>query len=210
MRNSLESRFESLESRRLLTVTLVDGVLTVAGTEEADQLAVGRNDTSIVVNDNGTNSSWNPADVTSIVVNGLGGNDDIVVRARLAKPITLGGGAGDDRIHGGAGRERILGGAGDDLLAGGGGGDLMEGGDDDDRIVGGAGEDRMLGNAGSDRFDAVDTFHDQLDGGDGEDYARISRGDRAVNIEHVIVRPPTSGTDERPSDGEELAAPVLV
>jgi Ca2+-binding RTX toxin-like protein len=191
---------ESLESRRLLSVTLEEGVLTVTGTEAADQLGLGRNDTSIVVNDNGTSSTWNPAEVTSIVVNGLGGDDTIAVRAPLNKPTTLDGGADNDRIHGGAGRERLLGGAGDDLLAGGAGDDQIEGGEDDDHIVGGPGHDRMLGNAGSDRFDAVDTFGDQLDGGDGEDFARISRGDRAINIEHILVRPPLSAVE----DGAEL------
>ena len=201
--------FESLESRRLLTVTLVDGVLTVAGTEESDQLVVGRNDTQIVVNDNGTSSTWNPAEVTSIVVNGLGGDDQIAVRAGVFKPITIDAGAGNDAVHGGTGRERIIGGAGDDLLAGGGGGDEMLGGDDDDRIVGGPGQDRMNGGNGDDRFDAVDTFADLLDGGDGEDYARISRGDRAVNIEHILVRPPLGGVTDLAGDGDRIVEDVL-
>lgn len=182
--------FDLLESRRLFSVTLTNGVLTVTGTEDADQLAVGRTDTMIVVNDNGTASSWNPAEVMSIAVNGLGGNDEIGIRPGVFKPIQIDAGAGNDRVHGGTGRERILGGLGNDLLNGGGGGDLMEGGPDDDVIVGGAGEDRMLGNAGNDRFDAVDYNADQLDGGEGEDSARISRGDRAINIEHVIVVAP--------------------
>src|SRR3712207_8933711 len=46
----LES-LESLESRRLLSVTLEAGVLTVTGTDQADQLAVGRSPTMIVVNE---------------------------------------------------------------------------------------------------------------------------------------------------------------
>jgi Ca2+-binding RTX toxin-like protein len=187
--------FESLESRRLLSVSLEDGVLTVTGTEDADQLGLGRNQTQIVVNDNGTTSTWNPTEVTSIVVLGLGGNDQIAVRAAMGRPVTLDGGEGNEAIHGGAGRERILGGAGNDRLAGGGGGDILEGGDDNDFISGGAGQDRMLGGSGDDHFDAVDTFADLLDGGDGEDYARISRGDRAINIEHIIVRPPSNNTD---------------
>ena len=96
-----------------------------------------------------------------------------------------------------------------DLLAGGGGGDEMFGGDDDDRIVGGPGQDRMNGGDGDDRFDAVDTFADLLDGGDGEDYARISRGDRAVNIEHILVRPPLGGMTDLAGDGDRLVDDVL-
>jgi Ca2+-binding RTX toxin-like protein len=187
---------ESLESRRLFTVTLTDGVLTVTGTENADQLVVGRNETMIVVNDNGTASQWNPADVNSIAINGLGGDDQIGVRPGLVKPISIDAGAGNDAVHGGTGRERILGGEGNDLLDGGGGGDLLNGGAGDDVIVGGAGEDQMTGGAGNDRFDSVDRNVDLLDGGDGEDYARISVGDHAMNIEHVQVRPPLSGVED--------------
>jgi len=195
--------FETLESRRLFSVTLTDGVLTVTGTESADQLVVGRNDTMIVVNDNGTASQWNPAEVSSIAINGLGSDDQIGVRPGVFKPISIDAGAGNDAVHGGTGRERILGGAGNDLLNGGGGGDVLDGGADNDLIVGGVGEDRMLGGAGNDRFDAVDRNADLLDGGDGEDYARISVGDRAINIEHIQVRPPFSGVEDGPSQPTE-------
>ena len=70
---------EPLERRRMLSVTLEDGVLTVTGTENADQLGVGRSTTMIVVNDNGTTSEWDPALVTSVVINALGGNDQVAV-----------------------------------------------------------------------------------------------------------------------------------
>src|SRR5215213_5803368 len=102
--------FEQLESRKLFSVTLVDGVLTVTGTADADQLIVGRSETMIVVNDNGTASNWNPAEVMSIAINGLAGNDDIGVRPGVIKPISIDAGEGNDRVHGGTGRERILGG----------------------------------------------------------------------------------------------------
>ena len=121
----------------------------------------------------------------------------------MFKPISIDAGAGNEAVHGGTGRERILGGAGNDLLNGGGGGDVLDGGADNDLIVGGVGEDRMLGGAGNDRFDAVDRNADLLDGGDGEDYARISVGDRAINIEHIQVRPPLSGVEDGPSQPTE-------
>ena len=193
---------DSLEPRRMLTVTLDAGVLTVTGTENADQLGVGRSPTMIVVNDNGTTSEWDPTLVQSIVVNALGGNDQVAVVRPVGKPLTANGGAGDDVLRGSAGRERLNGDAGADRLFGGGGGDLLDGGDDNDTIVGGAGPDRMLGGNGDDRFDAVDRDHDLLDGGDGEDTARVNRFDRADNIEHVIVGPhPTSvTTDDKAED----------
>ena len=188
--------FEScqpLESRRLLSVTLDDGVLTVTGTDLDDQLGVGRSPTMIVVNDNGTSSEWDPALVDSIVVNGLSGNDLIGVMRPVHKPLTANGGEGNDALRGSLGRERLNGDAGNDRLFGGGGGDLLDGGADNDIIVGGAGPDRMLGGDGDDRFDAVDRDKDTVDGGAGEDWARLNRGDRAHNVEHVFVwhRPPS-------------------
>ncbi len=199
----LES-LELLESRRLLSVTLEAGVLTVTGTEQADQLAVGRSTTMIVVNDNGTSSEWDPAQVQSIVVNALGGNDQVGVMRPVMKPLTANGGAGDDALRGSHGREKLNGEAGNDRLFGGGGGDALDGGADNDTFVGGAGPDRMLGGDGDDRFDAVDRDQDLLDGGAGEDSARVNRGDRAHNVEHVFVwpRPPstTSAFDEKNDD----------
>lgn len=190
---------ESLESRRLLSVTLEDGVLTVTGTADADHLAVGRSSAGIVVNDNGTTSTWDPTLVDSIVINALEGSDQIAIHSPLGKPLTANGGDGDDALRGGPGREHLNGDAGNDKIFGGGGGDLLDGGDDNDIIVGGPGEDRMLGGNGNDRFDAFDHNRDLLDGGDGEDAARINRGDRAHNIEHVFVgpRPPAGSLDEQ-------------
>ena len=183
---------ESLESRRLLSVTLDQGVLTVTGIDGADQLAVGRNPTTnmIVVNDNGTPSSFDPADVQRVVINGLDGNDRIGVGPGVMRPIAIDAGAGDDSVNGGSGPEHIMGGPGNDRIAGGGGGDVLAGGDDDDAIVGGAGSDTMLGGDGADRFDAVDLSADLVDGGAGEDYAAISRGDHTINVEHVRAVPP--------------------
>jgi hypothetical protein len=81
------------------------------------------------------------------------------------------------------------------------------GGEGDDGLVGGPGHDRMFGNAGSDHFDAVDTYGDLLDGGDGEDFARISVGDRTLNIEHVQVRPPLGSTED--GVGEPTQTPLV-
>ena len=193
--------FQPLESRRLLSVTLEAGVLTVTGTDAADQLGVGRNMTMIVVNDNGTSSEWNPADVTSIVINALGGDDRVTVARPVAKPITANGGAGDDALRGSLGREKLNGDAGADRLFGGGGGDILDGGADNDTLVGGAGADRMLGGDGDDRFDAIDRDIDQLDGGAGDDSARVNQRDRTQNVEHVVIwhRPPfsTTAVDEK-------------
>jgi Ca2+-binding RTX toxin-like protein len=179
--------FETLESRRLFTVTLENGVLTVTGTEQHDQLLVGRNQTMIVVSDNGMRHSFNPNDVTSIVVNGLGEADRIGIGPGLNKPITANGGDGNDYITGGTGAEHLNGDGGNDRILGGAGDDVIDGGDGEDVLVGGLGADHLLGGAGRDRIDARDHHGDDvIDGGDGEDYARIDPGDQVSNVEHVL------------------------
>lgn len=188
---------ESLEARRFLSVTLENGVLTVTGTELADHLFIARNQTTgqFVVNDNGTATSFAPDDVTSVVMNGLAENDRIGVGPGVNRPIRISGGEGNDLLTGGPGRELIFGDAGNDRINGGGGGDALNGGADDDFITGGPGQDHMVGGPGSDHFDSVDAFMDALDGGEGEDFARIGRGDRALSIEHVFVARPQPTID---------------
>lgn len=195
---------EQLESRRLLSVTLDNGVLTVTGTEDHDQLAVGRSTTMIVVNDNGAHHSFNPADVNSIVINGLGGADRIGIGPGVNKPITANGGGGNDYITGGTGPEHLNGDAGDDKILGGAGNDVIDGGADNDYLSGGPGMDVIRGGAGNDHINAVD-FHpgDMIDGGDGEDYARVDPGDHVINVEHVMGPPHSNGGSVIGGGGDE-------
>ena len=126
--------------------------------------------------------------VTSISVNGLGGQDLIsLIGLDLNIPIILRGGAGADTIFGSVGadtifgdagndsilgnrgNDRIEGGLGDDMLGGGQGSDTLVGGSGDDTLNGGADVDKLFGRAGNDWFDVADGFVDTVNGGDGLD-----------------------------------------
>ncbi len=73
--------------------------------------------------------------------------------------------------------DSITGGTGDDFLNGGRGNDTIHGGDGSDRIDGGTGLDWIYGDNGDDFIFSVnpDGQDIHLDGGDGNDFARIER-----------------------------------
>lgn len=113
------------------------------------------------------------------------------------------GGAGNDQIEGGGGHDILLGGSGDDTLKGGEGLDRLEGGDGNDILEAGGQWDGEYsektdsdGNpfiyAGFPDPDAVDAFHEILDGGNGNDtisgnfgsdYITGGEGDDIINGE---------------------------
>src|SRR6185369_7136568 len=73
--------FENLEQRRLLSFSVSGGVLTVNGTASADHILVTRDGTNLTIHQNGVNSTTPASAVQKIVVNGLGGNDDLGIAA---------------------------------------------------------------------------------------------------------------------------------
>src|SRR5262245_7127418 len=147
-------QIENLGSRRLPSATLVNGVLTVDGTEAADVIVVRQVGDTISVRgmqiDLGGNlvSSVNVQDVSQIEVNAFGGSDRIVLTG-----VTVGG-----IVHAGNGA---------DMIFGGDGADDMDGDNGNDTIVAGAGNDTMDGGAGNDRLKGQDG-NDQENGGIGE------------------------------------------
>lgn len=93
---------------------------------------------------------------------------------------TLTGGAGADQIFGGDGDDRLLGAGGSDDLRGGDGDDVLDGGDGNDSLSGGAGEDSLRGGAGDDTL--VAEIGEAIEGGEGEDTARISADFEGITI----------------------------
>src|SRR2546423_7254339 len=91
VRRALVAVVESMEQRTLLsagTVLGADGTLTVNGTEVADRIGVQREGSNIVVDffdPSGStsllSSSFDASKVKNIVVNVLGGNDNLDVEA---------------------------------------------------------------------------------------------------------------------------------
>ena len=153
------------------TIALVDGVLTVTGTENRDRVVLWqlrRSDGDrLAVVINSQHQLFTVADIDSVFINTLGGNDFVVARHNVRLDLTIDGGdgndlirsgSGNDNLSGGSGNDRILGGRGNDVINGGAGGDRLRGqggndslngGDDNDTLIGGRGDDLLDGGAGS-------------------------------------------------------------
>jgi len=128
--------FETLETRRLYSMSLVNGTLTVTGTANADAITIHKNTAGglHVVEPAGTHDFAAGA-VAKLVVNAGAGNDSITSDDNVTIPMTLHGGAGSDSITGGGGNDVIFGDDGDDSLAGGLGGEILHGRDAAAQVV---------------------------------------------------------------------------
>ena len=177
--------FDTLESRRLFSIAVVDGTLTIRGTTANEKLYVAWKKTSATtwdmrVFDGRKRESWSYSGHNSwdqISIYGGNGNDYMSATATLSgftntfePPVTIlmNGGAGNDRLHGGEGDDYMLGGSGNDFLFGHGGDDQMFGEFGRDSLDGGDGNDSILGEDGNDSVTG-DTGDDVISGGDGND-----------------------------------------
>ncbi|MEX2172733.1 MAG: Calx-beta domain-containing protein, partial [Pirellulaceae bacterium] len=196
-----------------------EGALVVTGTSKKDVIIVeprpGRSSELRVRRNGRTIGFFDASEVQSIVVFGLGGNDVIIVNARLSIDALLFGGSGndllfgargDDGLDGGSGRDKLFGLWGDDRLLGGSGNDFLYGGNDDDRLLGQDGndflfgqhgDDVLLGGAGNDRLFGG-AHRDLLIGGSG--------GDKLFGEGHEDVL--IGGSTAFDDDGEALDAIV--
>jgi Ca2+-binding RTX toxin-like protein len=164
-----QSMIESLESRRLLSASMVGlhgGVLVIHGSgKAANDILVQRNadagmiDVSISTADRKSGQpvtstqSFAELDVKRVVIQGGQMEDSIVV------------GRNDPDWHLAV---FINAGKGNDDIATGGGNDLIVAGDGNDHVDSGAGDDRVMGEKGDDEISG-DNGNDFLDGGQGND-----------------------------------------
>jgi len=145
--------------------TFSSGVLSIVGTEGADSFVVSvAASGSIVVNGGVVAISGGvptPANTVRIQMQGLGGDDQLVVSgvAGSLPPAQLYGGPGADVLVGGPGDDVIEGGTGDDDLFGGEGGDSFAWvpGDGLDTLEGQGGAD-TLSFTGSDASENYDVY----------------------------------------------------
>ena len=114
------SFIEQLKARQLLAVTFADGVLTVNGGNNADNIRVNAAGNSVVVHLNRGSKTFTRSAVKQLIINGNGGNDRINVTGAFDNT-TIDGGAGNDTIKGSGGGDLITGGAGNDVINGRGG-----------------------------------------------------------------------------------------
>jgi Ca2+-binding RTX toxin-like protein len=236
-------QIESLENRQLLSATLnaTTGALTVTGTAGNDSIVISRvRDTSLVVTETsrtGTNSisttrtTFKFADVKSITVNALAGNDVVLIGPGISVKSTINGGdgndvinsgagadsidagAGNDVVRSGAGDDSVLGGDGNDALFGGDGKDTLSGGAGRDLLVGGAGDDNVSGGAGNDLILAFGSGKDTIDGGTNNaptsgnpgDVALVDASDVVTGVERVVKLPSTASASAAVSVQASLA-----
>jgi RNA polymerase sigma factor (sigma-70 family) len=181
--------FEELEGRKLFSVSLSAGVLTVNGSAGNDQIQVSMSYGPLfnIVNvaENGvTTGSFVASTVSSINVYGNAGNDTLAVGGGIGA-VHLDGGAGDDALYGGNGNDYIFCGDGNDYASGGAGNDTIDGWNGNDYLVGGDGADSLLGYYGTDTLfgqggnDSLsgEADNDNLYGGDGSDWITGGTGD---------------------------------
>ncbi len=141
-----------VQSRRLIADPSQAGMfkLILGGTELNDNirlLDVNRRPRSVEVRQgvgNGSQGRTVYDNISRIEVYGGEGNDDISATTKLAIPLRLFGGSGDDKLRGGAAGDFLDGGTGNDRLFGERGRDVIIGGWGADRLSGGDAEDLLI------------------------------------------------------------------
>jgi hypothetical protein len=150
---SYRPAFDVLEARDTPSIAnLTNGVLTVVGTAEANDLKVWLIGAEIYVGDGATLVGKVPAaSVNRVVVDAGLGNDRVTVG--VAKQSFIYGGKGNDVLLGGSAKDQIYGGDGFDVLKGRGGNDTLWGGALTDALVGGGGANTLLQDSPSRTYD---------------------------------------------------------
>ncbi len=139
LRRGIQPAIETLEGRRLLSVSLSHhGLLHVNGTRHADTISISPNPNQagmmdVTVNDK--TRTYDASKVSSINVNAGGGDDTVTEDASITQPSTLLGGAGNDTLIAGNGNDTILGGSGNDSIQCGTGHDNVDGGKGSDHVA---------------------------------------------------------------------------
>src|SRR5688500_16505711 len=93
-------QFETLENRRLLAMTVVNGVLNVTGTNGPDTITVSAGRSALTVQQNGVSRSVPLAGLGAVSIEAMGGDDTVTLNSSLMLPATLNGGSGNDRLTG--------------------------------------------------------------------------------------------------------------
>lgn len=154
-------------------VELIDGVVSINGTDEDDRVSVMMDGAVIIVQFNETESRIDRESVNQIQFTAGAGHDMFVNSTLL--PCLVDGQAGNDVLRGGRRDDTLLGGDGDDLIRGGAGNDSIDSGDGDDSVKGGVGNDTLNGSRGNDVLSGG-PGRDLIDGEDGTDWIRGGSG----------------------------------
>jgi hypothetical protein len=147
---------ETLETRQMLSVSVVRDTLVVNGTGGNDVISISVDAVTkgmLRVNVNGLLNAVETSGIRRVNISGLEGNDQILVdqsRGVIRIPVNVAGGSGNDSITGGSGEDLLQGGRGNDLVRGSDGHDVLEGHAGNDTLYGASGVDRLDGGGGAD------------------------------------------------------------
>ncbi len=164
-----------IEQLRPPPVTLVSGALSITGTGAADKVLISESAGTLSLNYRGLAFTFNTTDVTSITVDGQGGDDTVTIDSTVSINSTVVGGTGNDSITTGGGDDSVDGGAGNDLIDAGLGDDAITGGDGVDTASYATRTQNLtlaIGTAGNGQGSENDTIGadvENLIGGDGAD-----------------------------------------
>jgi Ca2+-binding RTX toxin-like protein len=172
--------FEGLEDRRLMSTSLINGVLRVTGTNGANRVDIDQNAGTIYVFENLILTRLAPVtQVNAIAFDAYGGNDTLLATPAVTKNITVYAGAGDDYIQTGSGNDNVLLGLGNDYVDSGAGNDNLDGSDGTDTMWGGLGNDTISGALGTDFvFGGAD--NDLIYGSENDDYLFGENGNDTI------------------------------
>src|SRR3954470_17596766 len=87
---------ESLEARRLLSFSLTNKVLAVAGTSGDDGITLSLSSGELKLSDNGATKKFAVTSITNITIDAGAGFDTILVSPRIKLPCAISGGKGND------------------------------------------------------------------------------------------------------------------
>ena len=193
--------FDSLEPRRLLTITTstfdaATGQLSLVGNDKRDIVEITPRAGG------GVEASYDGKDVAftgkvkSISIKTNGAGDTISVATLVGIPCYIDAGDGGDYVNGSAANDTLIGGGGLDILLGGRGNDSIDGGLQGDLLAGSQGNDTIIAGSASDNEDTVS-------GGKGDDTVDYSKSASGVKA-HTGALDDTSVSDILYGDIEKL------
>jgi Ca2+-binding RTX toxin-like protein len=125
----IKVQIEHLEARVVLSVSLLNGQLTIVGTGDPDSVSLHVNSSgALALVFNGVATNFALAKVQKISISTAGGNDTVTLTDSINIPATINGGSANDSLRGGGGADVLFGTTGDDTLDGGAGSDQLVGG----------------------------------------------------------------------------------
>ena len=215
MRQSQSLFVERLENRRLMSATaaVVDGILSVTGTESKDAIVFSLNATdskTLNVQIGKETSSFDLGTIESVRISAGEGADRILVNEKngaIFLAFKVDAGAGNDTIVTGSGNDVIVAGEGTDKVTGGAGDDQIDGGNGNDKLVGGQDNDLILAGAGKDKLSGG-TGNDNLDGGGGKDALTSGTGNDEIAVDDSNTKELKDSQADRTDDGAYVVTAV--